>query len=63
MYLEYDWMIGVFRPRFGDTFTKIRDESSYSTMKEARQHLKACGLKVGRRTDTRTWEIVRSEED
>jgi hypothetical protein len=58
MYLEYDWTFGCFRPRFGDTFTGIRGVTSYNSLKEARKHLASCDLALGRKTDTRTWEIV-----
>jgi hypothetical protein len=58
MFLEFDWTFGCFRPRFGKGFTGIRGVTFYATLKEAKAHLAACGLKLGKKTDTRTWEIV-----
>lgn len=58
MYLEYDWTFGLYRPRFGDHFTGIRGVTFYSTLKEAREHLWQCGLALGRKTDSRTWQIT-----
>lgn len=61
MYLEYDWTFGIFRPRFGDTFTGIRGVTFYDTMKQAKEHLASCGLALGKKTDSRTWEIITAE--
>lgn len=58
MYLEYDWTFGCFRPRFGRVFTGIRGVTYYNNMNEAKEHLRQCGLRLGKKTDTRTWEIV-----
>lgn len=57
MYLEYDWTFGVYRPRFGAVFTDIRGERSWPSMAEAKAALKAAGLRLGRKTDSRTWKI------
>ena len=62
MYLEYDWTFDVYRPRFGDRFTDIRGVTFYDTLKQAREHLAACRLALGRKTDTRTWKIVSAED-
>lgn len=58
MYLEFDWTFNVYRPRFGKTFTDIRGIRSYDHFEEVKAHLAQCGLKLGRKTDSRTWEIV-----
>jgi hypothetical protein len=57
MYLEFDWAFMVFRPRLGDGFISIRDHRSFATMDEAKRVLGRCGLRVGKKTDTRTWRI------
>ena len=57
MYLEFDWSLLVFRARFGDSFISIRDHYSFATMDEAKRILHHCGLRVGKKTDTRTWRI------
>lgn len=62
MYLEYDWAFNVYRPRLGDTFTSINGMLSFESLDDAKWHLKACKLKLGRKTDSRTWKII-SEGD
>lgn len=57
MHLEYDWTFNVYRPRLGFTFVAVRGERSWPTMDEAKEALRSAGLKVGRRTDTRSWAI------
>ena len=58
MFLEYDWTYGVFRPRFGrDTFIEIGGFRSFSSWQEAKLTLMSRGLKIGRKTDSRTWRI------
>jgi hypothetical protein len=57
MYLEYDWTFGVYRPRFGDTFTGIRGVTFYETLAAARKHLESIGLHLAEKTDSRTWRI------
>jgi hypothetical protein len=58
MYLEYDWTFNCYRPRFGRNFISIRDVFSYETLADAKQHLALCQLALGKKTDSRTWEIV-----
>jgi hypothetical protein len=58
MFLEYDWSFGVFRPRFGAVFTAIDGWRSFPDMETARYVLKGRGLKLGGKTDSRTWAIV-----
>ena len=58
MFLEYDWTFNVYRPRLGQVFTSIRDYHSFESLNEAKQVLQWAGLKLGKKTDTRTWEIT-----
>jgi len=57
MFLEYDWTFNVYRPRFGSTFTDVRGWRSFDSWQQAKDVLSQCGLKIGRKTDTRTWAI------
>lgn len=57
MYLEYDWTFNVYRPRFGTTFTAIADYQSFESLEDAKSVLGWCKLKLGRKTDSRTWKI------
>jgi hypothetical protein len=58
MFLEYNWTACCYQARFGDTFTDIRGERSWNSFNEAKAAIEAAGLKIGRKTDSRTWEIV-----
>ncbi len=58
MYLEYNWMVNVYQPRFGLSFTSVNGLRSYETLDQAKQELRIVGLKLGRKTDSRTWEIT-----
>lgn len=61
MYLEYDWTSLCWKPRFGDVFIAVNGIRSYPSFVDAAYELKQAGLKIGRKTDTRTWTIeVRS---
>jgi hypothetical protein len=57
MYLEYDWTFNVYRPRFGDVFIAVNGLRSYETMADAKAELAIAKLKVGKKTDSRTWKI------
>lgn len=58
MFIEYDWTSMVYRLRFGaDVFTDFRGWRSFPKLEDWRQLLKPHGLKVGRKTDSRTWKI------
>ena len=57
MFLEYDWTFGVYRPRFGSSFIDFRGDRSWPTMADAKAALRAAGLRVGKKTDSRTWSI------
>ena len=58
MYLEFDWTFNVYRPRFGDTFIDVRGVRSWESLKDAKWDLAVCKLKLGKKTDSRTWEII-----
>ena len=57
MYLEFDWTCNVYRPRFGGTFTDIRGERSFATLRDADDALRFAGLIRGEKTDSRTWRL------
>ncbi len=57
MFIEYDWTFMVYRPRFGLTFTDIRGERSFDSLADCRAALAAAGLRLGRKTDSRTWKV------
>jgi len=57
MFLEYDWTFNVYRARFGNHFTDVRGERSWDSLPEAKRALRAANLKLGKKTDSRTWRI------
>lgn len=57
MFLEYNWTACRYQPRFGDTFTDIRGERGWDSLDDAKAALEAAGLKLGRKTASRTWAI------
>ena len=57
MFLEYDWTFNVYRARLGQTFTDIRGVRYWESLKDAKAALASCGLKLTKKTDTRTWKI------
>jgi len=57
MYLEFDWTFNVYRARLGGTFTDIRGERSFPTLRDADDALRFAGLFRGEKTDSRTWRI------
>lgn len=58
MYAEYDWTYGVYRVRFGHTFIDFRGYRSFSSKEELTQVLEWANCRLGRKTDSRSWEIV-----
>jgi hypothetical protein len=58
MYLEYDWTFNVYRPRFGYVFTDVNGLRSYDSLADAKYELGIVGLKLGKKTDDRTWQII-----
>jgi hypothetical protein len=57
MFLEYDWTFDVYRPRFGASFIDVRGERSWPSLKDAKCALALAKLRVGKKTDSRTWRI------
>jgi hypothetical protein len=58
MHLEYDWTLNVYRPRLGTTWTDVDGHRSFPSLADARYVLATCNLMLGRKTDSRTWEIT-----
>ena len=58
MFLEFNWTANVYQPRFGDSFTSVNGWRSFETLEQAKAELAYCHLKLGKKTDTRTWEII-----
>jgi hypothetical protein len=54
MFLEYDWISNTYRARLGDALTVAH---SFETLAEARHALRLVGLRLGAKTDGRTWRI------
>lgn len=57
MYLEYDWTACCYQPRFGQTWTSVNGFRSFETLAQAMSELAIVGLKLGRKTASRTWAI------
>jgi hypothetical protein len=57
MFLEYDWAFGVYRVRFGQTFTDWRGIRSFESLADAKAELARAGCRLGKKTDSRTWSI------
>lgn len=57
MFLEYDWTYSVYRPRFGDVFISVDGYRSFADMREAVEVLRGRGLRVGKKTASRSWKI------
>ncbi len=57
MFMEYDWTFDCYRFRFGDSFTDVLGWRYAETKEDAKAMLASAKLKLGRKTDTRTWKI------
>jgi len=57
LYLEFNWTANAYQPRFGDSFIDVRGERSFFTLADAKHALECAGLKLGDKTDSRTWRI------
>jgi hypothetical protein len=55
MFLEYDWPSNMYRSHLGGAFPWI--EHSFETLADARHDLRLIGLRIGAKTDERTWRI------
>jgi hypothetical protein len=58
MYVEFNWTANVYQFRFGHTFTSVGGFHSAEDLEGVRWILSTCKLKLGKKTDTRTWEIL-----
>jgi hypothetical protein len=57
MYLEFNWTANAYQFRFGDTFTDVQGYRSADSLDDARWILSTAKLKLGKKTDSRTWAI------
>jgi hypothetical protein len=55
MFLEYDWTSNAYRSHLGDGFTA--NPHAFETLAAARHGLRLVGLRLGAKTDARTWRI------
>lgn len=58
LFIEYDWTFGVYRFRIGQNFTDFRGVRYFETLKEWRAFLAEAHCRVGKKTDSRTWEVI-----
>ena len=58
MFVEYDWTYNVYCFRHGENWTAFRGYRHLETLKDVKTLLECAGCKLGRKTDSRTWEIV-----
>lgn len=61
MFLEYDWVSNTYKPRFGQTFIAVNGWLSFETLNIARDELSIVKLRLGKKTDSRTWRIELAE--
>ena len=54
--------LNVDRPRLGDVFTGVNGWRSFEDMTTAKAELALVGLRVGKKTDRRTWKIERAHK-
>jgi hypothetical protein len=59
MSLAYDWTSNAYCARLGDTSMPI--EHSFETLAAARHNLRLIGLRLGAKTDQRTWRVEFTE--
>jgi hypothetical protein len=52
MCLEFDWTSNTYRSHLGGEF-----EHAFETLAAARRDLRVIGLRIGTKTDPRTWRI------
>jgi hypothetical protein len=53
MFLKYDGTSNAFRSHLGGEFTS----HTFETLDDARHELRLIGLRIGAKTDERTWRI------
>ncbi len=61
MFLEFNWTANVWQPRLGDVFTAVNGWRSFPDLATADFELAIVGLRRGRKTDSRTYELVMVE--
>ncbi len=61
MFIEFDWTYGCFRCRFGQVWTSFQGVSTWDNLKDVRFDLERGGCKLGKKTDSRTWEVLSAE--
>ncbi len=61
MYLEYNWTACCYQPRFGNSFTSVNGWRFFETLQQAKNELAIAGLRLSRKTDSRTWQIERAD--
>jgi hypothetical protein len=54
MFLEFDWTSDAYRLHLGN---RVTSSHSFETLPAARHALRLVGLRVGIKTDPRTWPI------
>jgi hypothetical protein len=59
MFLEYDWASNTYHSHLCGGFTLI--DHSFETLAAARHALRFVGLRIGAKTDARTWRIEFTE--
>jgi hypothetical protein len=57
MSLEYDWTSNTYLSRLGGAFPPIDGWRSLETLAAARHQLRLVGLRLGTKTDARTWRV------
>jgi hypothetical protein len=55
MFLEFDWTSNTFRSHLGEGFTE--KPHAFETLAAARHDLRLIGLRLGAKTDGRTWRV------
>ncbi len=64
MYAEYDWTSICYRVRFGHSFISLANGERYWPTRSALDGaLRTNGLRLGKRTDSRTWEVLLLDTD
>jgi hypothetical protein len=55
MFLEFDWTSNTYRSHLGDASTA--NPHAFETLAAARHALHLIGLRLGAKTDARTWRV------
>ncbi len=57
-FIEFNWTANVYQFRIGQSFTDFRGVRSWDSLDDARSDLEAAGLRLGCKTDSRTWPVI-----